>query len=127
MRVVLLSSAVVLLSIAACTSDAEMKEALRKYDEAPPRLACSQADGRTRIDAMKASSGATARMTDGWMVVRIGSTYDSWSADRAESWIRLYADGDACASGAARKLEFQAPNGKVIGRADPVRGIQITR
>lgn len=126
MRILLVASLTAMLSSVACTSDAEMRETLKKYED-PPKPACLREDGVARLQLMQSSSRATTHLTGDWTVVRIGAAYNDWTAERTESWIRLYADGDACASGSARKIEFQSPSGRVIGRADPVRGIQIER
>jgi len=62
---------------------------------------------------------------DGWVVVRFGTDYASWTPEQRDVIISMYANIDACISGKPRKMEFRSPSGKVIARADPLRGIRV--
>lgn len=73
-----------------------------------------------RLEAMQSSANVTTTEEDGWLVIHIGGAVPSECLDR---WVHLYADGDACASGRSRKLEFRGPNDTLIARADPTYGI----
>jgi hypothetical protein len=96
------------------------------YQPPPPAsAACDKPAGQVRLDAMIASSGAAVSEADGWVVVQIGSAYAEWTPERSSAWVRLYADGDACVAGRARRLEFQDPSGRVFARVDEVRGIRM--
>jgi hypothetical protein len=68
-----------------------------------------------------------ARITneDGWLVVRFGSDYATWTPNMVEGMVATVADADACLTGRARKIEFRSPTDRLIARADPVRGIRM--
>ena len=58
--------------------------------------------------------------------VRFGSDYRSWTSAQREQMVTAFANADACVSGKARDIEFRSPDGRVIARADGVRGVRMT-
>jgi hypothetical protein len=68
---------------------------------------------------------ANVASEDGWVVVTFGQDYFSWTDRQCEGVVTTYANADACVTGQARSLEFRLPSGKLIARADRVRGIQM--
>ena len=92
---------------------------------APPAVTCDPRQGQVRLEAMHAAAGVIVSEADGWVIIQRGSAYAEMTPQRADAWVRLYADGDACANGRARRLEFQTPSGRVFARADEVRGIRM--
>lgn len=83
---------------------------------------CSHEDGRVRLSAMHEGANVSVSEEDGWVVVRIRGHV---LPDNIRRWVELYADGDACATGRARKLEFRDAGDALIARADPFNGIRM--
>ena len=125
-RVIVLAALAVL---AGCASEAERNEALASFEaeaaQPVPAAAKCHAEGVQRIRTMEATAGVTTHTENGYVIVRIGSAYAEWTPQRADTWVRLYTEGDLCASGALRRLEFQSPSGRVFARADS-RGIRMS-
>ncbi len=87
--------------------------------------ACDKAAARNSLAKMTDPHMARIAEEDGWVVVRFGTDYASWTPETREVIITTFANIAACISGKARSIEFRSPSGKVIARADNVRGIKI--
>jgi hypothetical protein len=87
--------------------------------------ACDKAAAKRDLAKMRPHIVASAVVEDGWVVVTFGQDYFSWSDRQTEGVVTAYANADACVTGQARSLEFRAPSGKLVARADRLRGIQM--
>ena len=91
-----------------------------------PRVSACDKDGaRKTWETMTDPHMASVTEEDGWVVVRFGTYYASLNEAKLDTLIAAYANVDACISGAARKIEFRSPSGKLLGRAHPSDGIKI--
>lgn len=90
-----------------------------------PAYACDKAAAKKALAKMRPHQVAGVVSEDGWIVVTFGNDYFSWSGRQCEGMVTVYANADACVTGQARSLEFRSPSGKLIARADRVRGIQM--
>jgi len=92
----------------------------------PALAACDKAKAKAFYDTTLTHPNM-ARITeeDGWVIVRFGTDYASWTPAQLDTFIATYANVDACISGKARRMEFRSPSGKVIARADSLRGIKV--
>lgn len=88
-------------------------------------LACDKSAAKAALAKMRPHIVTKAIVEDGWIVVTFGQDYFYWSDRQTEGVVTAYANADACVSGQARRLEFRAPSGKLVARADEVRGIQM--
>jgi len=95
------------------------------FISASPAYACDKAAAKKALARMRPHLVANVVSEDGWVVVTFGQDYFSWSDRQCEGVVTTYANADACISGQARSLEFRSPSGKLIARADRVRGIQM--
>ena len=94
---------------------------------ADPLRDCDKAAARKTLSTITASP-PMARIVeeDGWVIVTFGSAfYAASTPEKREVFITAIANSDACITGKARSMEFRSPSGKLIGRADRVRGIQL--
>lgn len=87
--------------------------------------ACDTAAAKEALAKMRPYIVANAVEEDGWVVVTFGQDYFSWSDRQVEGVVTAYANADACVTGQARSLEFRSPSGKLVARADRLRGIQM--
>jgi hypothetical protein len=87
--------------------------------------ACDKVAARKALAKMHPYIVASANEEDGWVIVTFGQDYFSWSDRQVEGVVTAYANEDACVTGQARSLEFQSTSGKVVARADGLRGIQM--
>ena len=87
--------------------------------------ACDKAAAKKALAKMHPYIVASAVVEDGWVVVTFGQDYFSWTDRQTEGVVTAYANADACVTGQARSLEFRSPSGKLVARADRVRGIQM--
>lgn len=89
-----------------------------------PAQACDKAAAKNVMSLMNQMIHSVE--TDaGWTIITFGSDYFSWTDRQCEAMVTAYANADACITGKARKLEFRSPSGKLIARADSLRGIQM--
>lgn len=95
------------------------------FSAASPATACDKAAAKRALAKMRPHQVARVESEDGWVVVTFGNDYFSWSDRQCEGMVTVYANADACVTGQARSLEFRSPSGKLIARADRVRGIQM--
>ncbi|MDP1859702.1 MAG: zinc ribbon domain-containing protein [Gemmatimonadaceae bacterium] len=98
------------------------------YVSSAPAPAVSGCDAAAAVAALERMRGPmVARVEDdaGWTVVTFGPDYTAWTERQTEAMVRTYADTDACATRKARNLEFRSPSGKLVARADGLRGIQM--
>ena len=85
-----------------------------------------KAESQVALSRMRGSPMLQSETIDaGWRVVTFGQDYFSWTSQQAEAMVTAYANFDACITGAARNLEFRSPSGKLVARADRLRGIQM--
>jgi len=87
--------------------------------------ACDKSAAKKVLVKMRPYTVASAVEEDGWLVVTFGQDYFSWSDRQTEGIVTAYANIDACITGQARSLEFRSPSGKLVARADSLRGIQM--
>lgn len=87
--------------------------------------ACDKVAARKTLAKMTDPHMARIVEEDGWVVVRFGTDYASWTPETRDVIITTFANVDACISGKARSMEFRSPSGKVIARADRLRGIKV--
>ncbi len=90
-------------------------------------IVCDGTAAQEVVQRMAAPVVASVTLEDGWVVVRFGSDWYSWTERLTEGMVRTFADADACLQGRPRRLEFRAPTGNLIARADEVRGIRMMR
>ncbi len=109
----------------ALTKPAASSVAAEKVGPSPLAARCDQAGAKVAIAAMTNSYQLAISEQDGWVIVRFGSPYGELTPERIDVAITKIANLDSCISEAARSIEFQAPSGKVIARADRVRGIRV--
>ena len=86
---------------------------------------CDSAAAKKALKKMRPHIVTSASEEDGWVVVTFGQDYFHWSEGQKEGMVTTYANADACVTGQARNLEFRSPSGKLVARADRVRGIQM--
>jgi hypothetical protein len=115
------------LLVGACSSDAERVATLKAYeDPAPPVSSCDKAAAASVLSMMKSPEMARVKITgSGTVIVHFGNDYSGWSPSQREAMVTTFANADACSTGKARSIEFQSPRGKVIARADGIRGIRM--
>ena len=77
------------------------------------------------MHAMKSPDMSNVTEEDGHIIVHFSVAYGSWTPAQVEVLVTNFANADACLSGKARRIEFQSPSGRVIARADGVRGIRM--
>ncbi|WP_243318081.1 hypothetical protein [Geothrix paludis] len=87
--------------------------------------ACDKTAAKKALAKMRPYIVASVAVEDGWVVVTLGQDYFSWSDRQTEGIVTTYANADACVTGQARSLEFRSPSGKLVARADRLRGIQM--
>lgn len=87
--------------------------------------ACDKAAAKEILSIMRPDMVAKVTEEDGWVVVTLGQDYFSWTERQTEGVVTAYANADACITGQARNLEFRSPSGKLVARADRLRGIQM--
>jgi hypothetical protein len=87
--------------------------------------ACDKEAARKTLAKMTDPQMSKITEEDGWVVVRFGTDYASWTPEQRDVIITTFANIDACISGNARNMEFRSFSGKVIARADRVRGIKV--
>ena len=90
-----------------------------------PATACDKAAAKKLLAKMRPDMVRTVAVEDGWVVVTFGPDYHVWNDSQREGMVTAYANADACVTGQARSLEFRSPTGKLVARADRVRGIQM--
>jgi hypothetical protein len=90
-----------------------------------PAQACDKAAAKKALAKMRPHIVSRVSEEDGWVVVIFGQDYFYWTDGQKEGIVTTYADADACVTGQARSLEFRSPSGKLVARADRVRGIQM--
>ena len=86
---------------------------------------CDKAAAKKLLASLQPHIVYSVSNEDGWVVVRFGNDYFSWSDRQCEGIVTTYANADACINGHARNLEFRSPSGKLIARADSLRGIRM--
>ena len=87
--------------------------------------ACDKTAAKKVLALMRPYIVARVVEEDGWQVITLGQDYFSWSDRQTEGIVTTYANADACITGQARNLEFRSPSGKLVARADRLRGIQM--
>lgn len=87
--------------------------------------ACDKAAAKKVMSLMTSSMVSSVSKDAGWVIVTFGNDYFSWTDRQCEAMVTAYANADACITGKARSLEFRSPSGKLIARADSLRGIQM--
>lgn len=86
---------------------------------------CDQVGARKLLAKMTDPRMASMVEEGGWVVVRFGTDYASWTPQTVDTIVTSFANVDACIAGKARRMEFRSPSGKVLARADEVRGIKV--
>ena len=87
--------------------------------------ACDKVAAKKALAKMRPHIVSNVSEEDGWVVVTFGQDYFYWTEGQREAMVMTYANADACITGQARSLEFRSPSGKLVARADRVRGIQM--
>lgn len=88
-------------------------------------LSCDKGAAKKTMALMASPMVESVTKDAGWIIVTFGSDYFSWTDRQCEGIVTTYANADACITGKARQLEFRSPSGKLIARADSLRGIQM--
>lgn len=91
----------------------------------PAAAGCDKAAAKRSLAKMRPHIVSRVAEEDGWVVVTLGADYAYWNDRQTEAIVTGYANADACVTGQARNLEFRSPSGKLVARADRVRGIQM--
>lgn len=87
--------------------------------------ACDKAAAKKVMTLMGPPMVQSVSSDAGWTIITFGNDYFSWTDRQTEGMVTSYANADACLTGKARSLEFRSPSGKLIARADSLRGIQM--
>jgi len=87
--------------------------------------ACDKPGAKALMAKMRPDMVKSVTEDAGWVVVTFGNDYFHWTDRQTEGLVTTYANTDACLTGKARNLEFRSPSGKLIARADSLRGIQM--
>jgi len=87
--------------------------------------ACDKESAKKTMSMMVPPMVQSITKDAGWIIITFGSDYFSWTDRQTEGIVTAYANVDACISGQARSLEFRSPSGKLVARADRLRGIQM--
>ena len=90
-----------------------------------PAQTCDKAAAKKVMTLMGPPMVHSVTSDAGWTIITFGNDYFSWTDRQIEGMVTTYANADACLTGKARNLEFRSPSGKLIARADRLRGIQM--
>lgn len=86
---------------------------------------CDKAGAKALMAKMQPDMVHSVTSDAGWTIITFGNDYFSWTDRQCEGMVTTYANADACLTGKARNLEFRSPSGKLIARADSLRGIRM--
>jgi len=86
-------------------------------------LACNKQSAQ-QVQGMIQSMAKVTR-DSGFISVKWGNDFNSWTMDQKFQMAQTAANTDACLSGVAREMRFYSPAGRLNAVASPTSGIRL--